>query len=56
MAGPPADRLDRGEHYLLDPQIDIAWLRQRAGVDAEIMAMLMNYNTFDDLGTGQLGG
>jgi hypothetical protein len=40
-----------------DPQIDIAWLRQCAGIDAEIMAMPMNYNTFDsNLGTGQLGG
>jgi ATP-binding cassette subfamily B protein RaxB len=43
-----------------DPQIDVAWLRQCAaiaGIDAEIMAMPMNYNTLvGDLGTGLSGG
>jgi hypothetical protein len=38
-------------------QIDIAWLRQCAGIDAEIMAMPMNFSPFDsDLETVQLGG
>ena len=45
---------------LFDPQIDVAWLRQCAaiaGIDAEIMAMPMNYNTLvGDLGTGLSGG
>ena len=43
-----------------DPQIDVAWLRQCAaiaGIDAEIMAMPMNYNTLvGDLGTGLSAG
>jgi ATP-binding cassette subfamily B protein RaxB len=43
-----------------DPQIDVAWLRQCAaiaGIDAEIMATPMNYNTLvGDLGTGLSGG
>ena len=40
-----------------DPQIDVAWLAAIAGIDAEIMAMPMNYNTLvGDLGTGLSGG
>jgi ATP-binding cassette, subfamily B, bacterial CvaB/MchF/RaxB len=43
-----------------DPQIDVAWVRHCAaiaGIDAEIMAMPMNYNTLvGDLGTGLSGG
>ena len=43
-----------------DSQIDVAWLPQCAAIaciDAEIMAMPMNYNTLvGDLGTGLSGG
>jgi ATP-binding cassette subfamily B protein RaxB len=43
-----------------DPQIDVVWLRQCAaiaGIDAEIMAIPMNYNTLvGDMGTGLSGG
>jgi ATP-binding cassette subfamily B protein RaxB len=55
LAGSIADNVS-----MFDPELDLPWLREcarMAGVDDEIMAMPMNYNTLvGDMGTALSGG